>query len=214
MRGPLLGCLNDPTLTGGRIESTHSLPPTHQPHHTTQNSKFQHGVPKLKGNPERAGPRFSIIAWGRRRSLNERNSSETARLEQQPLRGPSEQEGGRYCGGGGGGGGYHAHKAKPKKAEAEEEEAVALPEMGKDDARPAPIDMGTVVALVERLVVQEAAKKKKQTGPGASKGSSSSASGAAPQGSAAAPSAAVGGEKAKAAAGGRRRGRVQHSWAS
>jgi hypothetical protein len=32
-------------------------------------------VPKVKGNPAKVGPRISVIAWGRRRSLNERNSS-------------------------------------------------------------------------------------------------------------------------------------------
>eukprot|EP01127_Copromyxa_protea_P024462 TRINITY_DN9644_c0_g1_i1.p2 TRINITY_DN9644_c0_g1~~TRINITY_DN9644_c0_g1_i1.p2 ORF type:complete len:179 (-),score=45.81 TRINITY_DN9644_c0_g1_i1:4-540(-) len=35
------------------------------------NQRFQHGVPKA--NPK-VGPRFSIIAWGSRRTLNERNS--------------------------------------------------------------------------------------------------------------------------------------------
>merc|ERR1712000_530215 len=39
---------------------------------TKVNDKFLHGVPKAK---ERVvGPRFSIIAWGRRRTLNERNA--------------------------------------------------------------------------------------------------------------------------------------------
>eukprot|EP00009_Paramoeba_aestuarina_P008459 CAMPEP_0201518504 /NCGR_PEP_ID=MMETSP0161_2-20130828/9339_1 /ASSEMBLY_ACC=CAM_ASM_000251 /TAXON_ID=180227 /ORGANISM="Neoparamoeba aestuarina, Strain SoJaBio B1-5/56/2" /LENGTH=245 /DNA_ID=CAMNT_0047916301 /DNA_START=141 /DNA_END=874 /DNA_ORIENTATION=- len=37
------------------------------------NKLFQHGVPKHP-NPSAAGPRISIIAWGRRRELNERNS--------------------------------------------------------------------------------------------------------------------------------------------
>lgn len=38
------------------------------------NKRFQHGVPKLTGQAATIrGPRFSIIAWGRRRSLNERN---------------------------------------------------------------------------------------------------------------------------------------------
>jgi len=34
------------------------------------NKQFQHGVPKTT---KHVGPRFSIIAWGRRRSINERN---------------------------------------------------------------------------------------------------------------------------------------------
>lgn len=36
------------------------------------NSSFQHGIPKAK---TQIGPRFSIIAWGRRRTLNKRNST-------------------------------------------------------------------------------------------------------------------------------------------
>eukprot|EP00933_Yihiella_yeosuensis_P041253 TRINITY_DN35667_c0_g1_i1.p1 TRINITY_DN35667_c0_g1~~TRINITY_DN35667_c0_g1_i1.p1 ORF type:complete len:370 (-),score=77.35 TRINITY_DN35667_c0_g1_i1:127-1236(-) len=35
------------------------------------NRQFLHGVPRSRGN---VGPRISIIAWGRRRCLNERNS--------------------------------------------------------------------------------------------------------------------------------------------
>ncbi|ABO95192.1 predicted protein [Ostreococcus lucimarinus CCE9901] len=34
------------------------------------NKRFKHGVPKAKSNND---PRFSIIAWGRRRSINSRN---------------------------------------------------------------------------------------------------------------------------------------------
>eukprot|EP00466_Bigelowiella_natans_P001138 jgi/Bigna1/54764/estExt_Genewise1Plus.C_430001 len=37
------------------------------------NRRFQHGVPKSK-NPNRVGCRFSIIAWGTRRSINKRNA--------------------------------------------------------------------------------------------------------------------------------------------
>lgn len=40
------------------------------------NEKFQHGVPKSAAG---AGPRFSIIAWGRRRTLNVRNSTPNER---------------------------------------------------------------------------------------------------------------------------------------
>jgi hypothetical protein len=35
------------------------------------NKKFMHGIPK--SNKPYVGPRFSIIAWGMRRSINERN---------------------------------------------------------------------------------------------------------------------------------------------
>ena len=37
------------------------------------NSRFKHGVPRMRGGGTQAAPRFSIIAWGRRRSLNARN---------------------------------------------------------------------------------------------------------------------------------------------
>eukprot|EP00939_MAST-03C_sp_MAST-3C-sp1_P005431 g5431.t1 len=40
---------------------------------TLVNDTFQHGVPRETKN---RGPRFSIIAWGRRRTLNERNGGE------------------------------------------------------------------------------------------------------------------------------------------
>ena len=36
------------------------------------NQRFKHGVPKATAS--RVGPRFSIVAWGRRRTLNARNS--------------------------------------------------------------------------------------------------------------------------------------------
>lgn len=35
------------------------------------NERFQHGVPKLRGDASRTGPRISIIAWGRRRRCGE-----------------------------------------------------------------------------------------------------------------------------------------------
>ena len=42
------------------------------------NTKFMHGVPKVTCGAGKVGPRFSLIAWGRRRSLNERNGGQTA----------------------------------------------------------------------------------------------------------------------------------------
>merc|ERR1719198_2263216 len=42
------------------------------------NRKFKHGVPKMKTG-SKAAPRFSIIAWGRRRTLNDRNSAASLR---------------------------------------------------------------------------------------------------------------------------------------
>ena len=48
---------------------------------TEVNKRFKHGVPKsTKGSTaaQQGGPRFSIIAWGRRRSLNPRNGGTVA----------------------------------------------------------------------------------------------------------------------------------------
>ena len=54
------------------------------------NAAMQHGVPRLSGHEQFvANPRFSVIAWGRRRSLNPRNSA-------------ASEEGGDSGAGGGG----------------------------------------------------------------------------------------------------------------
>jgi len=50
------------------------------------NRKFQHGVPRLRDPKIIEGPRFSIIAWGRRRTLNERNGGP---LGQPPVPNPA-----------------------------------------------------------------------------------------------------------------------------
>lgn len=47
------------------------------------NSRFQHGVPR---GPKDCGERFSIIVWGKRRSVNERNGG-AARIDDQIGRG-------------------------------------------------------------------------------------------------------------------------------
>ena len=66
---------------------------------TEVNKRFKHGVPKLVRGI--GGPRFSIIAWGRRRSLNVNNGG----AEGGTLR-RDDEETGRWGGGGGG-----VHKA-------------------------------------------------------------------------------------------------------
>jgi hypothetical protein len=53
------------------------------------NRRFQHGVPKLSSNVN-CGPRFSVIAWGRRRSINERNGGKKG--ENIPNRAANENE--------------------------------------------------------------------------------------------------------------------------
>ena len=74
---------------------------------TTQvNKRFKHGVPKLTRGI--GGPRFSIIAWGRRRELNSRNggAASSAGGGVQELKLPTPREAGGYSamtGAGGGG---------------------------------------------------------------------------------------------------------------
>lgn len=41
------------------------------------NTRFQHGIVKPRINKHKVGPRFSVILWGRRRTLNERNSGQS-----------------------------------------------------------------------------------------------------------------------------------------
>ena len=74
---------------------------------TTQvNKRFKHGVPKLTRGI--GGPRFSIIAWGRRRELNSRNggAASSGGGGGQELKLPTPKEAGGYSamtGAGGGG---------------------------------------------------------------------------------------------------------------
>jgi hypothetical protein len=44
------------------------------------NNRFEHGVPKASSKTA-SGPRFSIIAWGRRRSMNVRNGGDRTNVE-------------------------------------------------------------------------------------------------------------------------------------
>ncbi|ETO16400.1 hypothetical protein RFI_20936 [Reticulomyxa filosa] len=46
---------------------------------TIVNDKFQHGVPKAKTNQSSIKQRFSIIVWGKRTQLTDRNSGKTER---------------------------------------------------------------------------------------------------------------------------------------
>eukprot|EP00026_Physarum_polycephalum_P011606 Phypoly_transcript_11841.p1 GENE.Phypoly_transcript_11841~~Phypoly_transcript_11841.p1 ORF type:complete len:310 (+),score=70.31 Phypoly_transcript_11841:85-1014(+) len=58
---------------------------------TSVNQAFMHGVPKATGI-HGAAPRFSIIAWGRRKSLNERNSGTDELGKKQVLADESEED--------------------------------------------------------------------------------------------------------------------------
>ena len=144
------------------LSSSQSLSLTHIHTHTQVNKAFKHGVPKCKGNPANVGPRFSIIAWGRRRSLNEKNSSVSMREADQGQREWEERErGGGYTHThththGGGGKKAHAHTKKGVEEEEEKEEKVS------------PIGMEEVVALVEKMVVKEEEKQRSKGLPSSS----------------------------------------------
>ena len=65
------------------------------------NRAFKHGVPKARRT--NIGPRFSIIAWGRRRTINERNGGRAGVVEDNAMAGGTRPFGrGRKVGGGGG----------------------------------------------------------------------------------------------------------------
>ncbi len=162
------------------------------------NKAFQHGVPKMKGGEEKgAGPRFSIIAWGRRRTLNERNSAVTARaldggergqeMLRKPTTGMLQQQ-------------QQESKSRPmamaKKASLSSEE--------DGEEKVAPIGMDEVARLVEKMVLKEEAKQQGRVGKGtgADKGKEKGEEGESDGGG------------AKKAGGRRRGGRVQHSWAA
>jgi hypothetical protein len=148
-------CIYMSTTSPFSLTLTHSLSLSHTHTHTFSqvNKAFKHGVPKCKGNPANVGSRFSIIAWGRRRSLNEKNSSVSMREADQGQREWEERErGGGYShthgGGGGGGKKTQAHTKKGVEEEEEKEEKVS------------PIGMEEVVALVEKMVMKEEEKQR------------------------------------------------------
>ncbi|GAB5036095.1 oxoglutarate iron-dependent oxygenase [Nannochloropsis oceanica] len=116
------------------------------------NRAFTHGVPKIKGGAEKAGPRFSIIAWGRRRTLNERNSTVTARETDKGQR-QEKQEGGREGGHRGyGGGGRHRQRKKEAGKEGGKEEGDEV----------MPIGMDEVARLVEKMVMKADQKQARE----------------------------------------------------
>ena len=72
---------------------------------TEVNKRFKHGVPKSTRGATAPQPRFSIIAWGRRRSLNPRNGGtvacggereSVAQARARLLRDPGEDAGNRF----------------------------------------------------------------------------------------------------------------------
>lgn len=95
---------------------------------TLANQKFQHGVPKTK---MKSGPRFSVIVWGRRLSLNERNSAVQERKDQKLITAPSPSP-------------NPLNASQEKPAEPEQAEAKA-PDL----------ELAEVLKLVESWVLEE-----------------------------------------------------------
>jgi len=98
------------------------------------NKTFQHGVPKLK-SAHRAGIRFSIIAWGRRRSFNARN-----------------------CGKIRDGKIVRRDQVDEKKAEVQEKSSFKL--NSDSESQIASCSMDEVCLMVEKLVVAQQEKPK------------------------------------------------------
>lgn len=189
------------------------------------NRTFTHGVPKMKGGAEKAGPRFSIIAWGRRRTLNERNSAVTAREADGGQR-QEQQEGGREGGHRGyGGGGRHQQQKKKAGKEGGEEEGEKV----------TPIGMDEVARLVGKMVLKEEQKLARRAlssssprgggGGGGKDGGGGGSGGKTVGGEAGAMkenttsentsgSSSSSRSSVKSVGRARRAGRVQHSWAS
>jgi hypothetical protein len=120
------------------------------------NRAFTHGVPKLKGRSEKVGPRFSIIAWGRRRTLNASNSAVTARrrVEGDPGRDTGDSRAGRVLAQG-----IQGERAASKCAR----------KMGGEEkagqGEETPIGMEEVARMVEEMVLREEEKEARRAPP-------------------------------------------------
>ena len=106
---------------------------------TEVNKRFKHGVPKLVRGP--GGPRFSIIAWGRRRSLNANNGG----AEGGTLRRDGE---GECVGSSPGGAGHTSAASAPPPAPEKVNELV----MGSGD----------VSALIKTFLEEEDAREERE----------------------------------------------------
>lgn len=106
------------------------------------NQRFQHGVPKA--NPK-VGPRFSIIAWGRRRTINERNSG----IDEQQQRLKEEQEEHENLG---------ASQELKSSQEMKSSQEIQKP---AEEKKEIVVEVEDVVKLVTEWVAQQEAKKVK-----------------------------------------------------
>eukprot|EP00729_Bicosta_minor_P013036 gene13036-32258_t len=115
------------------------------------NQQFQHGVPKE--NTHKSGPRFSIIAWGRRRVINVRNGGRDeigTRDEAEPV----EDYGGGSSSGGGGGHKMVTNDDAPMVA--------AEKEKGADDAEEPVVTVEDIARMVESFVLREETQMKRR----------------------------------------------------
>jgi hypothetical protein len=130
---------------------------------TTQvNKRFKHGVPKLTRGI--GGPRFSIIAWGRRREINSRNGG-AASSAGGGVKLPTPKEAGGYSGMTGGASVSFAsgHAAAGGSGGEKPNELV----MGS----------GECSELIRRFIREEDGRSRARRGVGGGRGGSGSASG-------------------------------------
>ena len=137
---------------------------------TTQvNKRFKHGVPKLTRGI--GGPRFSIIAWGRRRELNSRNggAASSAGGGVQELKLPTPREAGGYSAmtGAGGGGASGSSFASGHAASAGS---------GGEKLNELVMGSGECSELIRRFIREEDGRSRARRGVGGGRGGSGSAS--------------------------------------
>ena len=106
------------------------------------NRSFKHGVPRARRTE--IGPRFSIIAWGRRRTINERNGGTAGQVTDNSVpQGAAKGSEHRAP---------HAAVAAGNGAAREKEETVS---------------MGEVAELVQRMLEEQEGRRRRSEQPGA-----------------------------------------------
>jgi len=104
------------------------------------NKAFQHGVPK---STKLTGPRFSVIAWGRRRTLNEKNAGKEEVSVEQPLSSPNHVKAGSQL--------THSN-----------EQVMKNDEYDKGNKEVSKVDITEVTKLVENFVLEKQQQQQRQ----------------------------------------------------